>query len=290
MMGPHHAACGAAAWVLIAADGALPLGPLAGVGLFGSGSEALLTLPEAVPLGFGLLGGITDLGVLAGAIVAAGAALLPDADHRSASIAHSLPPVSEWVCRVLGRLAGGHRNGTHSLLGIAAFTLMAWLLSRIALPTEAGVLQVGAGLGTVLLSAFAVKALTFMPDRARRVPWLVGVLCGALVTVGLGAESSWFVLAVALGVAAHIAGDMLTDGGCNLLWPVRLRRPRALSRVPVLSSMWSSGGRMKVPVLGPTGSWREWVVATAVSAIAVVGMIGALVGLAGPGLQVLGLW
>ncbi|MDI3330270.1 MAG: metal-dependent hydrolase [Micrococcus sp.] len=290
MMGPHHAACGAAAWVLIAADGGLPLGPLAGVGLFGTGSEALLTLPEAIPLGFGLLGGITDLGVLAGAIVAAGAALLPDADHRSASIAHSLPPVSEWVCRVLGKAAGGHRNGTHSLLGLAAFTLMAWLLSRLAVPTEAGTLQLGAGIGTVLLSAFAVKALRFMPGRARKVPWLVGILCGALVTVGLGAESAWFVLAVALGVAVHIAGDMLTDGGCNLLWPAALRPPRWVSRIPFLSSLWSSGGRMKVPVLGPTGSRREWAAATAVSAVAVTGMLGALIGLTGRGAQVLGLW
>ncbi|MBB5750169.1 metal-dependent hydrolase [Micrococcus sp. TA1] len=285
MMGPHHAACGAAAWVLIAADGELPLGPLAGVGLFGTGTGALLTLPEAIPLGFGLLGGITDLGVLAGAIVAAGAALLPDADHRQASIAHSLPPVSEWLCRILGRAAGGHRNGTHSLLGIAAFTLMAWLLSRLTLPTESGALQLGAGIGTVLLSAFAVKALRFMPDRARRAPWLVGILCGALVTVGLGAESSWFVLAVALGVVVHVAGDMLTDGGCNLLWPVRLRRPRELSRTPLVREMWSSGGRMKLPVLGPTGSRREWAAATLISAVAVVGMLSAAWGV---GVQLLG--
>ena len=260
---------------MIAADLDLPLGPLAGVGLFGSGSDALLTLPEALPLGFGLLGGITEMGVLAGAVVAAGAALLPDADHRHASIAHSLPPVSEWMCVLLGRAAGGHRNGTHSLLGIAAFTLVAWLLSRLTLPTEAGTLQLGAGIGTVLLSAFAVKALHFMPDRARKVPWLVGLGFGALVALGLGPVSSWFVLAVALGVVVHIAGDMLTDGGCNLLWPFRLRRPRALARVPVLGSVWSSGGRVKLPVLGPTGSRREWAVATVVSLIAMVGMVSA---------------
>ncbi|QCU79254.1 metal-dependent hydrolase [Citricoccus sp. SGAir0253] len=290
MMGPHHAACGAAAWVLIAADGALPLGPLAGVGLPGPGGEALLTLPAAIPLGFGLLPGITDAGVLAGAVITAGAALLPDADHRSASIAHSLPPVSEWLCVVLGRAAGGHRNGTHSLLGLAAFTLVAWLLSRLTLTTETHVLQLGAGVGTVLLSTFAVKALRFMPDGARRVPWVVGLLCGAWVALGLGTDNDWFVLAVALGVAAHIAGDMLTDGGCNPVWPFRLRRPRQLARVPLLRCLWSAGGRMKVPVLGSTGSVREWLVATVVSAVALGGMIGAIAGIAGQGAQVLGLW
>lgn len=274
MMGPHHAACGAAAWVLIAADSAVPLGPLAGVGIFGAGSG--LVLPDAVPLGFGLFPGITDLGVLTGAIVAAGAALLPDADHRRASIAHSLPPVSEWICAAVGRIAGGHRNGTHSLLGLAAFTLLAWLLSTVALPTTLGLLPVGAGLGTVLLASFAVKALKFMPDRAQRIPWLVAIPLGALVTVGLGNQGQLFVVAVATGVIIHIAGDMLTDGGCNLLWPASLRPPRLVSRLPLLKTLWSTGGRMKLPLLGPTGSRREWSLATVVSLVAVAGLLSAL--------------
>jgi membrane-bound metal-dependent hydrolase YbcI (DUF457 family) len=288
MMGPHHAACGAATWVLIAADSAVPLGPLAGVGLFGP--ESALVLPETIPLGFGLLPGITDLGILTGAIVAAGAALLPDADHRSASIAHSLPPVSEWLCVVLGKLAGGHRNGTHSLLGLAAFTLIAWLLSLLAMPTTTGTVQVGAGFGTVLLASFAVKALKFMPDRARKVPWLFAVPLGALAALGFGGQGSWFVLAVALGVAAHIAGDMLTDGGCNPFWPLKLRPPRTLPRTPLTRALWSSGGRMKLPVLGPTGSRREWAVALAVSLVAVAGMVAALMGVFTDGARLLARW
>ncbi|WP_313816227.1 metal-dependent hydrolase [Citricoccus sp.] len=276
MMGPHHAACGAATWVLIAADSAVPLGPLASVGLFGP--ESALVLPETIPLGFGLLPGITDLGILTGAIVAAGAALLPDADHRSASIAHSLPPVSEWICAAVGRIAGGHRNGTHSLLGLAVFTLLAWLLSTVALPTALGLLPVGAGLGTVLLASFAIKALTFMPDRARKIPWLVAIPLGALVTVGLGNQGQLFVVAVATGVIVHIAGDMLTDGGCNLLWPAALKPPRTVTRTPGLKELWSSGGRMKLPLLGPTGSRREWALAVPISLVAMVGIFAALVG------------
>ncbi|VXC08765.1 metal-dependent hydrolase [Citricoccus sp. K5] len=288
MMGPHHAACGAAGWVLIAADYAVPLGPLAGVGLLGTSSAVVL--PEAIPLGFGLLPGITDLGILTGAIVAAGAALLPDADHRSASIAHSLPPVSEWICAAVGRVAGGHRNGTHSLLGLAAFTLIAWLLSLLAMPTTTGTVQVGAGLGTVLLASFAVKALKFMPDRARKVPWLVAVPLGALAAFGSGDQGFWFVLAVALGVAVHIAGDMLTDGGCNPFWPLKLRPPSTLPRTPLTRALWSSGGRMKLPVLGPTGSRREWAVAVVVSLVAVAGMVAALMGVLTDGARLLARW
>ena len=288
MMGPHHAATGAAGWVLLAADYAVSLGPLAGVGLFGP--ESALVLPEAIPLGFGLLPGLTDLGILAGAIVTAGAALLPDADHRHASIAHSLPPVSEWLCVLLGKLAGGHRNGTHSLLGLAAFTLMAWLLSLLAMPTTTGTVQVGAGLGTVLLASFAVKALKFMPDRARKVPWLLAVPLGALVALGSGDQGFWFVLAVALGVAVHIAGDMLTDGGCNPFWPLKLRPPRTLPRTPLTRVLWSTGGRMKLPLLGPTGSRREWAVAVVVSLVAVTGMVVALMGVFTEGAQLLARW
>ncbi|GAA1128502.1 metal-dependent hydrolase [Citricoccus alkalitolerans] len=288
MMGPHHAACGAAGWVLIAADHAVPLGPLTGVGLLGPGSAVVL--PEAIPLGFGLLPGITDLGILTGAVVAAGAALLPDADHRRASIAHSLPPVSEWICAAVGRSAGGHRNGTHSLLGLAVFTLLAWLLALLAMPTAAGTVQVGAGLGTVLLASFAVKALTFMPDRAQRAPWLFAVPLGAMTALGFGDQGSWFVLAVAVGAAAHIAGDMLTDGGCNPFWPLKLRPPRSLPRTPLVRALWSSGGRMKLPVLGPTGSRREWTVAVVVSLVAVAGMGAALLGVLTDGVQLLARW
>ncbi|NUL45788.1 metal-dependent hydrolase [Cellulosimicrobium funkei] len=288
MMGPHHAACGAAGWVLIAADYAVPLGALAGVELGGPGSAVVL--PEAIPLGFGLLPGITDLGVLTGAIVAAGAALLPDADHRNASIAHSLPPVSEWICAAVGKVAGGHRNGTHSLLGLAVFTLLAWLLSTVAMPTALGLLPVGAGLGTVLLASFAIKALKFMPDRAKKIPWLVAIPLGALVTVGLGDQGQLFVVAVALGTAIHVAGDMLTDGGCNLLWPAALKPPRLVTRIPLLNSVWSSGGRMKLPVLGPTGSRREWAVAVVVSLVAVAGMGAAFLGILTEGAQLLARW
>lgn len=286
MMGPHHAACGAAAWVLVAADHRVPIRPPAGVEVPVL-EAATAGLPETLPLGFGMLDGITDLGVLAGAVVAAGAALLPDADHHNASIAHSLPPVSEWLCRVIGRISGGHRNGTHSVLGVAAFMLVAWLLSRLSLPAESGTLQIGAGAMTVVLASFAVRTLHFLPEAARKAPWLLGLLLGGLVVVGLGEQGWWFVLAVGLGAAVHIAGDMLTDGGCNLLWPVALTPPKSFRRLPVLGALWSSGGRMALPLLGRSGSAREWIVAVAVSVVAAVGMLTALVAALGEGARLL---
>lgn len=79
MMGGHHAACGAAAWVAV-------------------------TSTAPYTLGFYP---VSDVGVITGAIVCAGAALLPDADHHSGTIAHSLPPVSEGVANLVETISGG---------------------------------------------------------------------------------------------------------------------------------------------------------------------------------------
>lgn len=265
MMGGHHAASGAAVWIAATTQPVLSLGPVAGWFSF---------LPSRVPLGFGLLE-VTPAGVLAGALVCAGAALPPDADHRQASIAQSLPPVSNLMCAGIGRAAGGHRNGTHSLLGIAVFTVIAYALGLWEVHSSRwGTVFAGAGLSAVLLIAFALKALKFIPDAMRKLPWVVSIPAGAFVALFAPEEQYWFVLAVLLGTVTHIVGDLLTVGGCNLLWPLRLRAPRKLRRLPLLRQNWRPSGRLAVPVLGVAGSWREWLLCVPVSLYAFLGIMG----------------
>ncbi|HEY5362121.1 MAG TPA: metal-dependent hydrolase, partial [Streptosporangiaceae bacterium] len=57
----------------------------------------------------------------------AGMALLPDLDKCGSSPARSLGLVSEAVAWTIGRISGGHRHATHSFLGIALFTGLAWI-------------------------------------------------------------------------------------------------------------------------------------------------------------------
>src|SRR5919201_116563 len=57
----------------------------------------------------------------------AGMALLPDLDKCGSSPARSLGFLSEIVAWIAGRLSGGHRHATHSVLGVAAFTALAWV-------------------------------------------------------------------------------------------------------------------------------------------------------------------
>ncbi len=68
---------------------------------------------------------IPQTGALAG--FTAGMALLPDLDKCGSSPARSLGFVSEAVAWIFGRISGGHRHATHSFLGIAVFTALAWV-------------------------------------------------------------------------------------------------------------------------------------------------------------------
>ncbi|PYI64963.1 hydrolase [Arthrobacter livingstonensis] len=265
MMGPHHAACGAAAWLALTTRFHVDISGAARVATF---------LPDGFDVGLGLLH-VSAAGVLAGTIVTAGAALLPDADHRNATIAHSLPPVSNAMCIEVGRLSGGHRHGTHSVLGMAVFVFISMLAGMWTAELEPfGLIFPGAGILTVLLASFAAKALKFIPDTMRKFPWILGLSVGAFITFFAPQEQFWFPLAVGLGVAVHIAGDMLTTGGCNLLWPLRIRPPRLARRLPLVRHVWKRNGSVALPILGNAGSWREWMLLVPVSAYAVLGTVG----------------
>ena len=132
------------------------------------------------------------------------------------------------VLPLVALLSGGHRHGTHSFFGIAVFT---------AGPDFAGLYQLSGpkvtGLGHPAFSWHLVPAILFMSLlysaalRALHVGGHHGDLLGigaAIVTCYTGADltrlpvGSWHVpmlaIAVALGCAAHIAGDELTHGGC----------------------------------------------------------------------------
>ncbi|WP_369047349.1 metal-dependent hydrolase [Sinomonas sp. P10A9] len=266
-MGPHHAACGAAAWVALTTRVHYDLTfvtalfpPEAGLG------------NVAFDVGWPIFEG-TPTSVIVGALVTAGAALLPDADHRSATIAQSLPPVSNVVCASVGAIAGGHRNGTHSLVGIAAFVAMAWFAGRWTVETPLwGTLYVGTGLVSLLLVSFAAKVLGILPDGVKKLPWVLSLPLAAFVALNAPDQPDWFPLAVGIGAAVHIAGDLLTTGGCNLIWPLRFRRPTFMHKTPIIRTVWRRGGHLSLPILGDAGSWREWLMLVPVSLYAIIGV------------------
>lgn len=271
MMGAQHAACGAGAWVAVASDYELPIGAV---------TEPLIEtyswlswLPDTLPLGFGLLD-VGPAGVFIGSIICAGAAMLPDIDHHNASIAHSLPPLTMLMARFFQKASGGHRHGTHSIVGVLFFGIMSWLASFLVIKDVGwlGDLNIGAGLMAIVLSAFAFKVLRFMPDSARRAPWAAGVLVGAVTTLVFPQGPTWLIACIVIGVIVHIAGDMLTKEGCNIFWPLKVKPPTFLKNTPILSDVWGDNGYICVPLLGTANSIRCWALTIPISGVAIAGI------------------
>ncbi|MEO6529662.1 MAG: metal-dependent hydrolase, partial [Specibacter sp.] len=60
--------------------------------------------------------------------------------------------------------------------------------------------------------------------------------------------------------------------GCNLLWPLRIRPPRMLRKMPLMKNIWRPGGNIAIPLLGNAGSVREWLVLVPVSGYVIWGI------------------
>jgi membrane-bound metal-dependent hydrolase YbcI (DUF457 family) len=253
MMGGHHAASGAAAWVAVASTGPYALG--------------------WYPL--------DPVGVLIGGMATAGTALVCDWDHRSSTIAHSLPPLSNAIARGIENASGGHRQGTHSVLGAAFFVVLAAMAGQIQLQTHWGLLSVGAGLLCMFMINIAAKALKLFPKSGFISNWIFALTMAGLVTWFAPDQWIWLPVSMLIGVVVHIVGDLVTVGGVPLLWPLVIRPPKALRRLPLLKNVWRPNGALSIPLLGRAGSRREWLVLIPVSGYAMVGMFGAAWSLAG---------
>lgn len=155
--------------------------------------------------------------VLAG--LTAGAAVLPDVDHPNSTMAHSFGFLTKLIATVIGKVSGGHRKLTHSLLGIGLF----WAAAAAGVHYRhdmAG--RVGL---CVLLTLILASGLCIVPKLHSHITDAAAVLLAiwmAVTGTGLGLVA----LATGIGCAAHIAVDMLTDKGCPLLLPVSPRRFR----------------------------------------------------------------
>lgn len=243
-MGGHHAASGAAAWVAVASTGPYTLG--------------------WYPL--------DATGILIGGMATAGTALVCDWDHRSSTVAQSLPPVSNAIARGIEGVSGGHRQGTHSVLGAAAFVALAAVAGQIQLEVPGGQLSLGAGLLCMFMINLAAKALKLFPKSGFISNWIFALVMAGLVTVYAPEQWTWLPVSMLIGVVVHIAGDLITTGGVPLLWPLVVRPPRFLRKIPLVRVVWRPNGALALPVLGRAGSRREWLVLIPVSAYAMVGM------------------
>jgi membrane-bound metal-dependent hydrolase YbcI (DUF457 family) len=156
---------------------------------------------------------------------AGGFAMLPDLDHSGSTVSDMWGPITDVPSGAIGRLAQGHRWGTHdALLGPLAFGALA-------------VAAAGAFWSSLLLLALAIglalRALNFViPGRAENT--VVGNLIlswgAAWLLLDHSPGPGWLPWAVALGCLTHIAGDAITTAGIPvpLVWIVHRSRLKLL--------------------------------------------------------------
>lgn len=249
MKGYSHALSGAALWTAVAAPS---------VNLQDFTAKDVWNIPltssllNVSPSTYGL-----------GLMLSAGAALLCDIDHHNGTIAHSLPSIgpipspTAILCRFVGKISGGHRHGTHSILGIIAFTVLAFLAGLVNIPIKGHDVAIGSGIFALFLTAFTLKVFKVGKSDDWLLRWVGSLGFAGLITWFFPSEWTILPVVVALGCLAHILGDMLTVGGVPWLYPWTPDSPKWWRKIPVLNRMWQNNGWFAFPILGKTDSGQE---------------------------------
>lgn len=193
--------------------------------------------------------------------------MAPDCDHHSGTIAYSLPPLTRWICRGVAFVSGGHREGTHSFLGIGLFWLISVGASLLILDIKGREVAIGGGIMAMLMIAFAAKVFGLAREAGKSVggpvkhilgsmfgPWMLSLVGAGLITWYLDYKWEWLPLAIALGCFIHVLGDSLTPQGVPWLWPFKPRPPKFVRKSPILKKVvglfWLNNGRFRIPLLG----------------------------------------
>lgn len=178
-----------------------------------------------------------------GMITCTGAALLPDIDHPNATTTKTYGPVTSAFSWVVRKLSGGHRNGTHSVLGIGLLGFSAYqaVLYQDAPGWGGTVAKVWLTILLILTSAGAVRLLKIdgYIDDLLPIP-----VCAALVWLS-PVDFAWVPLALVLGAAVHVLGDMLTNGGCPLLWPYAPGKGKKAKPKRYALGLFKTGGKVE---------------------------------------------
>lgn len=148
--------------------------------------------------------------------------LSPDLDQCHSTEARSFGFVTEAFAWMVEHVSGGHRHGTHSAAGVAAFTGAAMLACHYRATVPGRI-----ALGVILAVGFAAAMDAL---RAGGHAGNLLALGGAAVMVWTGYGLVLVPVAAALGATTHLLGDSATRCGVPIAWPLTMREFHALPR------------------------------------------------------------
>jgi membrane-bound metal-dependent hydrolase YbcI (DUF457 family) len=191
---------------------------------------------------------------LAGALVCAGAAMLPDLDHPQATVSRALGPVTGVASEVLSRVSGGHRHGTHSFLFAALAGVASW-----------SILTATSGPWATLFMIFFLLSLVVRVLTNARGAACAGISVMTAITMMM-AHPRPVVLttAVVMGCLLHMLGDFITREGVPPFWPV----VRTNYKIPLIGTTSSLTERT---IATGCGIWSVWFYFASVAAPTLVG-------------------
>lgn len=192
------------------------------------GAAGFLAAEEVLPSLVGT-SHLSPAQLAAGTLVACGAAMIPDLDHPDATLAHSLPPASSALSRIVNTVAGGHRKGTHTIWCWALISFLTYWALRLPLGP---LIALGISIFCALL---ALQVLT--DAKAGLMTLLLACVLGAAAVLAGGPYFTWVFQAVVIGFGLHLVGDIVTTEGVPLFYPI--------------------GPNFAIPILGSTDHFRE---------------------------------
>ncbi len=200
-----------------------------------------------------------------GAVLATGAALLPDLDHPGSTISRTfgalsgglsagINVVSSFVYRTTrlkkdSNRDGGHRGLTHTLV----FALLA------AVFTTAVVQNSQKWALPVLMFVFAGLAVRgILNDWNPKQDALMITVVSAGITWAMiawtsqtNASAAACGIAVGVGCVAHYLGDAITEQGCPMLWPIPIMGKTWFPVAPPKILRMKTGGVVELAIVGP---------------------------------------
>jgi membrane-bound metal-dependent hydrolase YbcI (DUF457 family) len=199
-----------------------------------------------------------------GAVLATGAALLPDLDHPSSTATRRFSVFSWLACHAVRPLSAvvfdltrgrrDHGKGTHRGL---THTAVAAALLGLAINLASATWGTPVLLGTLFVClALAIKGLDALVPGPPSLVIAAGLTWGVQEWVpgGTAGTAGWLGTAVTLGMLVHAVGDAITESGAPLLWPL-----------PIRGRTWYPVGSPRVARFRTGGAVEAWLVAPALT-------------------------